>query len=227
MNFLSAFRQILFLIVPLSVLIFILRAQIVHLVLGAGEFDWIATRLTAASLGVFCLGIFAFTFIPFLARVFYSFQDTKTPALIGVASMILNVILAFFLVWVLSFSNFFQLLIVQILKLQGIQTINVVALALAVSLAGIFQFFLLLSFLKLRMGDIREKEIWRTLWIILLATVVMAIAVYSSLNFLANLVDLQSFLGVLIQASLAALTGVVPYLIFIALFFPTLKYFIS
>lgn len=42
-TFSSTFRQILFLIIPTSLLVFILRAQIVRLVLGTGEFGWLET----------------------------------------------------------------------------------------------------------------------------------------------------------------------------------------
>ena len=226
-TFSSAFRQILFFIVPFSVLMFLLKSQIVHLVLGTGEFDWIAIRLTAASLGVFCLGIFAFTFIPFLARVFYSFQDTRTPAFIGIASMLLNVILALILVWVFRFSNTLQSLMVSILKLEGIQNITVIALPLAVSLSGIFQFILLLFFLKKKMGDVRAKEIWLALTIVLLATFFMATAVYFSLNLLADLFDIKTFFGVLVQTSLAGIVGVLTYIVFFVLFFPPRRYFSS
>jgi len=177
-SFSSTFRQILFLIVPISALMFLLRAQIVRLILGTGKFDWSASQLTAAVLGLFCLGMFAFAFIPFLARVFYSFQDTKTPTFIGAGSMVLNVALAFSLVWALGFPNFFQELIKTNLKLGGIENIAVVGLPLALSLAGIFQFFLLMFFLKKKMGDIKLKEIGRSLRKIIFASLLMALAVY-------------------------------------------------
>jgi putative peptidoglycan lipid II flippase len=74
---------------------------LVRLVLGTGEFGWLETRLTAASLGVFSLGVLAASLIPFLARVFYSFQDTKTPLAIGLISMVLNVLLCFLFVFLL------------------------------------------------------------------------------------------------------------------------------
>jgi putative peptidoglycan lipid II flippase len=210
-GFCSVFRQILFLIIPISILMFLLRAQIVRLVLGTGEFDWLATRLTAASLGLFCLGIFAFAFIPFLARAFYAFQDTKTPVIIGVSSMVLNIVLAISLVWLLGFQNPFQQFITNTLKLQEIKDISVVGLPLALSISGIFQFFLLLVFLRKRMGDIRLKEIWQSFWKVIIATILMSVATYLVLQITAGLVDMNTFKGVLSQAVSAVLTGTIVY----------------
>lgn len=210
--FSSVFRQILFLIVPLSVLMFILSFQIVRLVLGAGEFDLAATTLTSSSLGLFCFGIFAFTFIPFLARVFYSFQDTKTPALIGVVSMILNVVLAFSLVWALSFPNSVELFIKNSFNLEIFQNIAVLALPLSVSLAGIFQFVLLLIFLKRKLGEIRGKEIWQSFSKIILGTILMAIATYFAIQFISPFLDIQNFTGLLIQTIFSALIGGLVYI---------------
>ena len=212
-NFSSVFRQILFLIIPISILVFLFRAQIVRLILGTGEFGWWATRLTAASLGLFCLGIFAFAFIPFLARVFYSFQDTKTPVAIGLASMALNIILAFLLVWLLKFPNAFQELMVSTLKLQGIKNIAVTGLPLALSISGIFQFSLLLVFLKKKVREIKLNEIWQSFKKIIIATLLMAVSAYLVLQAVATLICTKTFFGLLLQAILASLFGIFIYLL--------------
>ena len=212
-NFSLVFRQILFSIIPISILMFLLRAQIVRLILGTGQFGWLETRLTAASLGLFCLGVFAYAFIPFLARVFYSFQDTKTPVAIGIVSIALNITLSFLLVWLLSFSNAFQEFMINALKLQGIENIQVVGLPLALSIAGIFQFALLLIFLTKKIGSTKLKEIWSSFQKIILAGVLMAAAVYLTIWFGANLVNMATFSGILIQTVLAGLAGIFVYLL--------------
>lgn len=212
-DFSSIFRQILFLVSPLSLLFFFLRAQIVRLVLGAGEFGWWEIRLTSASLGLFCLGIFAFTLIPFLVRVFYSFQDTKTPLAIGLASMALNITLCFLFIWLLTFPNFFRESIVNLLKLQGIEEIAIVGLPLALSLAGLFQFFLLLIYLKKKMKEIKLKAIWLSFQKIILASLLMASAVYFTLQLTSNFLDLRTFKGIFFQTSLAGLIGISFYIL--------------
>lgn len=211
--FSSTFRQILFSVVPVSILIFILRAQIVRIVLGTGQFGWLETRLTAASLALFSLGIFAAALVPFLARVFYSFQDTKTPLAVSLISMVLNVGLCFLFVFLLGFSNLFQGFIVNALKLQGIENIGVIGLPLALSVSGIVQFFLLLFFLKKKEFDFNGGEIIHSLKRVLLASFLMAAVAYLCLFLAAEFLDTKTFTGILIQMTVACLAAGLAYLL--------------
>ena len=212
-NFSSTFREILFLIIPLSFLMFLLRAQIVRIILGTGQFGWLETRLTAASLGIFCLGVAALSLVPFLLRVFFSFQDTKTPVKITLVSMSLNIILCFLFVWLLEFPNAFREFTVNFLKLRGIENISVVGLPLALSISGIFQFSLLLSFLCRKIKGIALKEIWRSFQKITLAAFLMAIFTYLTLQIVADFVNMRTFLGIFTQAVLAGLVGISVYIL--------------
>ncbi len=211
-TFSSIFRQILFLIIPISLLVFILRAQIVRIVLGTGEFGWLETRLTAASLGIFCLSIFAASLTPFLARVFYSFQDTKTPLIISLISMVLNVLLCFSFVFLLGFPNFFQEFMINTLKLQGIENIGVIGLSLALSVSAVFQFFLLLLFLKRKMGGLGNGEILRSFGKVMIASVLMVVFVYLSLYFAAEFLNTKTFTGILIQTIMVSFIGLAAYI---------------
>jgi putative peptidoglycan lipid II flippase len=53
----GALRHIIFWSIPATVLIIVLRAHLVRAVLGAGAFDWSATRLTAAALALFVISL--------------------------------------------------------------------------------------------------------------------------------------------------------------------------
>jgi len=198
-NFSSTFRQILFLVIPVSLLIFLFRVEIVQLILGVGRFGWPEVQLTSASLGLFSLGIFALTLAPFLLRLFFSLQDVKTPTIIGLVYMVLTVVTSFLFVWLLApdqnllVSNFFQEFMQKLLNLSNIENIQVVGLSLAVSLSAIVYFSLLLIFLKRKMGDIRLGEIWRSLRKIIFASVLMVLVVY----LLSQLV-LAAFFGPLV-----------------------------
>jgi putative peptidoglycan lipid II flippase len=215
-NFSLTFRQILFLIIPISLLIFILRAQIVRLVLGTlgKEFDWVATRLTAASLGIFSISILASALIPFLCRVFFSFQNTKIPTFIAIATVLLNIILSFSLVKILRFSNSFQIFLINLLKLKGIEKISVIGLPLAFTITAIFQFLLLLIFLFKKIGDFGKKEIFSSLKKIILASVILIFLTYFSLYFLANFLNTHTVFGLLLQTVFAGLIGAISYFLF-------------
>ncbi|OGZ18913.1 MAG: murein biosynthesis integral membrane protein MurJ [Candidatus Nealsonbacteria bacterium RBG_13_42_11] len=145
-KFLSAFRKILYLVIPLSILIFVFRNQII-LIYKTGRYGEEAASLTAVSLGLFALGIFATTLIPLILRAFFALKDTKTPTIISIGGMILNVFLCFGLTHILSFPNVFQNFVERIFGLQGINDISVVGLALAFSIDSILQFIFLLIFL--------------------------------------------------------------------------------
>jgi len=98
-RFYAAVNQILFLVIPISVFLILERAQIVRVILGYGEFSWDATRLTAAALGAFALSVFAQSLIPLFSRAFYALEDTKTPVIVNICSIGLNIALSF---WFLS-----------------------------------------------------------------------------------------------------------------------------
>lgn len=221
-------RQVLFLIVPGSILMFLLRAQIVRIVLGSGRFGWEETRLTAASLGLFALSVFASTLIPFLTRTFFSFQDTKTPTLISLASVATNISLSFLFVWLLKSSTMLQGFFQNSLKLTGLGNMGVVALPLAFSIAAILQFALLLAFLYRKIGDFGLKEILNSLKKIMAAGIVMAAVVYFSLRILSGFLPMDTFWGVFLQAAISGLIGASVYFLIISYFrLPELETFKS
>jgi len=190
---------------------FILRAQLVRLILGTGQFGWLETRLTAASLGLFSFALFASSLIPLIARAFFSFQDTKTPVIIAIFSMALNIILCFLFVWQLSFPNIFQNFMINFFKLQGIKNISVIGLPLALSISGIFQISLLLTFLYRKIGDFKQKEICQSLIKILISGTLMIPFIYLILKIAAIFVNMQTFLGVFLQTISAGLAGAFIY----------------
>ena len=211
-TFSATFRQILFLIMPTCFLIFILRAQIVRIVLGTGEFGWLETRLTAALLGIFALSVFSVSFVTFLAKVFYSFQDTKTPVLISLISMGLNIILCFLFVFLLTDSNFFKDFLVNFLKLEQIKDIRLIGLPLALSIASIFQFCLLLVFLRQKMKGFQTREILTCFWKTIIACLIMAVSAYFSLWLVVQFLEIKTVFNILIQTIITGLFALLVYL---------------
>lgn len=227
-SFSLIFKQILFLMVPIVLLLFILRAQIVRLVLGTlgekGKFDWAATQLTAASLGLFAAGILALAFIPYLARTFFSFQDTKTPTFIAIATVLLNIALSFSLIWLLGFPNLVQNFLIKTLKLEGIGNISVIGLPLAFAIAAIFQFSLLFTFLYRKIGDFGVKQILSSFLKTISAGVLTVLTAFWTLRFVDIFVEPEKVFGLFLQTTAAALFGILVYFILAFLFkFPELK----
>ncbi len=157
--FSSVFYKILFLSLSLSVLLFIFRQEVVEIILKAGKFGMADAGLTAACLGMFSIGIFAQSLVLLLAKTFYARQNTKIPALVSVFGMVVNIILAFYLVALLSAPTFFQQNLVGFLNIQNLENIEVIGLPLALSISAIFQLVLLLFFLiKYRYFQVKREK---------------------------------------------------------------------
>lgn len=92
--FVNGFHQILFFVLPASVLLIVLRIPIVRLVFGAGMFDWADTVLTGKTLAAFSLSLFAQSLIHLLTRAFFALHDSKTPVVIGIIAIIINTVLS-------------------------------------------------------------------------------------------------------------------------------------
>jgi putative peptidoglycan lipid II flippase len=213
----SSLRKTLIFIVPLAVLMFVLRAQLVRLIfgtLGPGNFDWTATRLTAACVGVFSIAILAQGLLPLLSRAFFSWADTKTPTLITIATVALNIILCFTFVWLLhpGASNFLYSGLAAFLKLSEMENISIIGLALAFSLSSLFQLGLTLFFLNKKI-KIFEKSLCQFLRAVLLASILAGFFAYITLYFLNNFVATNAVLGLSLQAAVAGLVGVAVYIL--------------
>jgi len=218
-KFFLIFSQVLFLIIPLSFFIFLLRAQIVRLVLGTaivgdGLFGWWQTRLTAACLGIFCIALFANCLIPLLTRTFYSLHNTKTPVKIAVFSVILNIVLCYSFINILESSSFIQERMINFLKLRGIQDISIIGLPLALSISSLIQFVLLLTFLKKKIKILDFKKIYKSVLKILIATFFMGVVVYIGLQVSSMLLPMDKVLGILLQIFMATILGILSYSFF-------------
>ena len=206
--FLHTFRQIAFLVVPVSLMLFLLRAQIVRLIYGAGDkFTWDDTRLTAAVLGIFAFGILFQAFIPFLARTFFSTQNTKTPTIISIATVILNILLAIVFLKIFSSINVFTEVFISFLKLEGIADIRVLALPLALAISGIFQFLLLILFLRKYIRDMLEREMVTSLLKTGISAIILVSVTYALLQLYGGIFALRTYGEVFWQLVIASFGG--------------------
>ncbi|HBR71355.1 MAG TPA: murein biosynthesis integral membrane protein MurJ, partial [Candidatus Moranbacteria bacterium] len=184
--FSKTFRQVLFFVIPISVLIYALRAQIVRVVLGAGNFDWEDTTLTFQTLGILIASLFAQSLIPLLARSFYAIQNTKTPFYVALFSEMVNIVLVFLL----------------------IGKFEILGLAIAFSVSSIVNMSLLFYFLKKEMEDLGEKEIIKSAGKVLVASFGAVVAVQIGKNVVGSKGELDTFVAILNQLVVAGGLGV-------------------
>jgi len=188
-HFSQTMRQILFFMVPATALIIILRAQIIRVVLGAGNFDWSDTILTMNTLGFFALSLFAQATIPLLVRVFYARQNSTIPFYLGLASVIINVGLSLFL---------------------G-QKMGVAGLALAYSIANILNFIFLWICLYETIGNLDIARILISVLKFTTGTVLAGVLAQLSKGWVEPFIDMTRFSGVFIQLLSAGTTFVLVY----------------
>jgi putative peptidoglycan lipid II flippase len=212
-DFSSVFNQILYLVLPITVIFFILRAQIIRLLLGTGQFGWADTRLTAAALGIFAISVFAQSLIPLISRAFYSLHDTKTPVSISLISIGLNIVMSLGFVWILSRHNIFSDFFSSIFKLQGIENFAVLGLPLALSLSSIFNFAALMRFFNKKVKEYNVKSILKSISKIIISCVLMGGIVYGLLQIFNLFFDTKTFIGLFLQTGISGLVGVGIYFI--------------
>ena len=212
-DFSSAFSQILYLVLPIAAAFFVLRAQIIRLILGTGQFGWADTRLTAAALGIFAISVFAQALIPLVSRAFYSLHDTKTPVAVSLVSIGLNIFLSFGLVWILNRSNIFSIFFSDILKLGGIKNFAVLGLPLALSLSSIFNFAVLMKFFGKKSKKLNVQYVLSSVYKIIISCVLMTIIIYGCLQIFNSIFDTQTYIGLFLQTGISALIGIGVYFI--------------
>ncbi len=213
-KFSAAFSQLMFLSVPISVAMFLLRSQIVRVVLGTGKFTWMDTRLTAACLGIFSLGLFSQGLVFLLSKTFYAVHNTKIPAWISFGTVVLNIALSLWFVWLLTFSNRFSSSLHWILKLQTIPNISVVGLSLAFTITAFLESSLLLFFIITQLQVFNTKEVLTSLYKITISGIVMGVIIFVIREGLVqyNIINLQTTVGVFWQLALAATFGSLGYI---------------
>jgi len=198
-NFSKIARTILFLTIPASVLLFLLRAQIVRVILGAGNFSWHDTIITAQLLGFFAASLFAQALFPLLARAFYALEDTWTPLRVALASVALNIVLSYLLT-----RDF-----------GGILTLDLgaVGLVLAFSVSMVFQAGLLIFLLKKKIKNIDGSRILFSALKIILVSIAAGLATQAVKYLSATFLDIQTGVGVLVQALLSGSAGILFFLL--------------
>jgi putative peptidoglycan lipid II flippase len=87
-------RFIMFLTVPAAIGLAILRDPATVVLLERGEFTRIDSVVTASALGWYCLGIVPQAGIEIHSRGFYAMGDTRTPVILAVLAVSLNLVLS-------------------------------------------------------------------------------------------------------------------------------------
>ena len=142
--------------VPAAVGLIVLRVPIVQLLFERGSFLPDDTQATAFALLFFCIGLVPVAVNMVLTRAYYAMNDVKRPVILGLLSIVVNVIFSFILIGPFAHGG----------------------LALANSLAALFNTCLLYVGLLKKVPEFRKAGVLRPLGKMIIAALIMGVAVY-------------------------------------------------
>jgi putative peptidoglycan lipid II flippase len=172
--------------VPAAIGLMVLAEPIVALLLERGQFGPPDTIATAAALTFYAPGLLGYSAVKLASPTFYSLRDSRTPVLVSVASIAINLALSVTLVEFMSFRG----------------------LALATALAALLNAGLLLWLLARRLNGIEGARIAVALTKILAASFVMAIAAHYTSAWLSSVLPGRALPWKAIQVFGAIAAGV-------------------
>jgi putative peptidoglycan lipid II flippase len=168
----AALRGVVFLSLPASLGLILLRRPIVAMLFQRGQFDLQSTELVSWALLWYAAGLVGHAVVEIASRAFYAMKDTRTPVILAAAAMALNIGLS------LSLPVLF--------RRWGWMPHG--GLALANSIATGLEAIGLLYLMRRRLGSLGFDRIRRGLTVAVLASLLMA----TSLLFWLRLAAIQS-----------------------------------
>ncbi len=203
----EALRHMLFWSIPAIVLTIVLRAQLVRVILGSGEFNWDATRLTAAALALFVISLAAQSITLLIARAYYAAGRTKMPLIFGLLSVVVTVASAFFFIFLFHISPLVHYFLEALFRVSGLTGTSVLMLALAYSLGAVAQCALGMLYFARDFG-VSYGGLKRLLFQSFSASVLGGAAAYGMLTLTGSLVDINTTIGIVAQGILGGMTGI-------------------
>jgi putative peptidoglycan lipid II flippase len=179
-----------FIVIPAALGYIVLAQPIVRLLLQHGATSRSGSHLVATILVLFSVGLFSFSAFQLLLRAFYAMQDTRTPALINIAAVALNVAVNFV---------FFHFL-------------GVKGLALGYATAYTFAAVAAALVIRRRLGGLEGRYVTRGLTQILVAAGATAGAAFAVSTALQHVVSTTGFVGPAIQVAGAVAAGLAVFL---------------
>lgn len=205
---LGALRHIIFWAVPATVLIIVLRAQLVRVILGSGAFDWSATRLVAAALALLILSLLAQSVSLLIARAYYAAGNSRKPFMFGLVDLVVSVVTAVLLVSLFHSSEFLRHFIEALLRVTDIPGSTVLMLALGLALGSIAEFVVAYR-MFVRDFELKGEGLGRLAFQSFAAGVLGGACAYGALTLMGFYVDINTVFGIVSQGFVGGVVGLV------------------
>ena len=213
-------RHIIFWAMPVTILLIVLRAQVVRVILGAGEFSWADTRLTAAALALFTISVVGQSLILLFVRAYYAEGKTRRPLFVNVISATSIVVFAYVLRVLYTTYPVFAHFLESLFKVSGISGSIVLTLSLAYSLGVLLNTYLHWQMFHNDYGGWKggfTPVVLKTLFHSFGASVIAGYAAFWGLHLFVNIFNQQKIIGVFMQGFLAGVIGIITWIIVLIL----------
>ncbi|MCD6461060.1 murein biosynthesis integral membrane protein MurJ [bacterium] len=174
---------------PATIGLLLLAYPITRMIFEHKQFDCASTAKTAFALGFYSLGLLGYCSNKIIIRGFYSLQDTVTPMRIGLVALVVNITL--------------NLILMVPLKGGG--------LALSTSITSFLSFFMLVFFLRKKIGVFLQPDFFRSLKISFVCTAVMAFFAFGSYRLISIMLE-PGVTTNIISALMPVIIGIGAYL---------------
>lgn len=210
----SSAQHIIFWTLPITVLFIVLRAQVVRVLLGSGNFDWSATRLTAAALALFVLSLVPQSLALLFVRSYYARGRTWTPLWLNAVSSAVIIAASYGLLQYFHISTVFRYFTSSLLRVDSIAGASVLMLPLGFSL-GLFVNLILHWHYFHRDYPSFSRPVLRTFWHSFSASILAGVVAYLALSFFSVIFNLNTFTGIFLQGLFAGLAGLAALVFFL------------
>lgn len=200
-------RSIIFWSLPVTILFIVLRAQIVRVILGTGEFTWSDTRMTAAVLALLVVSVAARGLVGLLVRGYYAAGDTIRPLVVNALSTLCIIICAAVGMVAYTHTPDFAAWFEHTLRVTEVAHARLLILALAYSI-GTFINAIVLWYMFKKQFVAREELFTTSIYQSMIASVLMGSVAYLMLQTLAPLLNLNTFSGIFTQGMIAGSVAV-------------------
>lgn len=203
-----AMRHVFFWSLPIVACFIILRAQIVRVILGSGNFDWSETILVAAALALFTVSLVAQSASQVLVRAYYAKGKTFYPFFATTISFIVTIVCMSVLFIPNLISSDLVLYFETLLHVDIVVSSLVLLLPIAFSIGQ----WILFIILVLGIGEISKifsKQFFVSISQSLLGASIFALMSYLGLQFFAGIFDLDTFVGIAAQGIISGIIGLI------------------
>jgi putative peptidoglycan lipid II flippase len=211
-----AMRHVFFWSLPVVACFIVLRAQIVRVILGSGNFDWNETILVAAALALFTLSLVAQSASQVLIRAFYAMGKTVYPFIATIVSFVITLGCMSLLFIPNLISSDVVLYFEALFKVDVVTSSLILLLPIAFTVGQ----WVLFGMLILGIGQIRKifsKQFFLSISQSFAGAGVIALASYASLQLFSGIFDLDTFIGIAAQGFISGIIGLLSGFVFLVI----------